>query len=312
MKLRYAALWICLAALAIVIAIFPEKFVPACFEGVALWAKCVVPALFPFMIITMLFVATGGAAKVSAPFLKICTRLKLPAATAVIFIMSVFSGYPAGCRILSEFYKRGEITKRDTALLAPLCSTSGPLFLVGSGGYNMLGDKGAGWLLLAAHITSVFSVWAVTCLFYKREPQNALLPVCGKRDNILYETFLGGVTSVLVAGGFICFFYTVACAAEEFNLLYPLTALLTPLFGGGAQAFAGGLIEATGGCAKLIAANCPLALPLSGFLVTFGGASIIAQQMCYLSPCGVSAKKFVLIKFVQALLCFALLYLIAP
>ena len=50
-----------------------------------------------------------------------------------------------------------------------------------------------------------------------------------------------------------------------------------------------------------------LALPLAGALVTFGGASILAQQLCYLQKCGVKAAPFILFKAAQAALCFALL-----
>ena len=69
----------------------------------------------------------------------------------------------------------------------------------------------------------------------------------------LYDCFCSAALSVIVAGAFICFFYTAACMAADFNLLLPLSTLLKPLLGECSAAFCRGLVEATGGCAALAA-----------------------------------------------------------
>ena len=86
--------------------------------------------------------------------------------------------------------------------------------------------------------------------------------------------------------------------------------MLAPLLG---KEIAGGLCtglcEATGGCFSLARSGGFFALPLAGFLITFGGASIILQQMCYLGKCGVKAWFFIAFKLLQGVICFALLCL---
>ena len=304
---KYVPLYICLALFAAVLATSPERYVPACLEGIALWAQCVLPALFPFMVITLLFISTGGAELAARPFKRVCNFFGLPPVAAVIFIMSAFSGYPAGSRIVYEYCQRGEISEADAQKLAPLCSTSGPLFLIASVGQNMFKSKTAGALLLAAHLVSVAAVALAICLIERGKAGVAAQPLRAERGNVLYDSFYSAVISVIVAGGFICFFYTLARAANDFYILFPLEAALTPLLGQCAPAFCRGLIEATGGCAALAAAGGGLALPLAGFLITFGGLSIIAQQLCYLTKCGVKPLKFMLAKAAQGALCFALL-----
>lgn len=306
---RYLPLYAALIAFAVMLACSPERYVPACFEGLALWAKCVAPALFPFMVITLLLIKTGGADMAARPLKRACSFLGLPPDGAVIFIMSVFSGYPAGSRIVYEYCEDGRISAGDAQKLAPICSTSGPLFLLGSVGQSMLGNKAQGAIIFAAHIISVLTIGLIICLCgrkkVRREKPSPLPSAAG--GNILYNAFYSAVMSVLVAGGFICFFYTLSCAARDAGLLLFLEAPLTHLLGEGADTFCYGLIEATGGCAGLAAHGGAFALPLMGFLITFGGCSIIAQQLCYLLKCGVKPLKFIGAKAAQGALCFVLL-----
>ena len=309
LNVKYLPLYVALAALAAALIAWPERYVQTCFEGIALWAKCVAPALFPFMIIALLLIKTGGTAAAARPLRRVCRALNLPAAGAVIFVISIFSGYPAGSRVVYEYCDRGMITKNDANKLAPLCSTSGPLFLIGSVGQNMLENKAHGAMLMTVHIASVLTVGLILCLFERRKDSFRVPTALPTRseENILYDTFYSAVTSVLVAGGFICFFYTVARIAGDMNILYIFQAALTPVFGEDARAACYGLIEATGGCAQLAAGGGKYVLPLMGFLITFGGFSIIAQQLCYLLKCGVRPLKFIAVKAVQGALCFALL-----
>ena len=308
MKLRYAPLYAALILFAAILALSPEIYVPACFEGIALCAKCVLPALFPFMVITLLLIKTGGAEAMAAPFKRAGDFFGLPKEAAVIFIMSVFSGYPAGSRIVYEYCERGDITKEDAKKLAPMCSTSGPMFMIGSVGQNMFGDKAKGACLMCAHILSVLVLCLVICRLTKSMGNvNAARPLRADGGNALYDSFYSAVVSVIVAGGFICFFYTLSQAARNLNVFALPATLLRPLFGDGADALCCGLIEATGGCAALAAGTSIFALPLAGFLITFGGFSILAQQLCYLTKCGIKPVKFMAVKAAQGALCFVLL-----
>lgn len=285
----------------------PERYIPVCFDGIALWAECVLPSLFPFMVITLIAVKSGLAQSAAKPFTRATHAFKLPPVGAVIFLMSVCSGYPAGSRIICEYRESGAISDGDCKRLAALCTTSGPLFIIGSVGYKMFSDKTAGMVMLCAHVLSVFSIGAIYCFASKRG-QTSKEALVRPNPNVLYDAFYSAVISVLVAGGFICFFYTLSAVISDYNLLLPLQYALTNALGeAAAAAVCKGIIEATGGCAALGASGSALALPLAGFLVTFGGLSIILQQLCYLVKCGVKPLNFILIKFAQGALCFLLL-----
>ena len=307
------ALILCLALtfMAGAIIIYPERYITCCFQGFALWAECVLPSLFPFMVITLILIKAGFAEKAALPLKKITGIFKLPPAAAVCFIMSIFSGYPAGSKAVTEFYESGCFTKGDCKKLAALCSTSGPLFIIGTVGVKMFGNQSAGWKILIAHTVSVLAVGLIISLIGKRGERREYRRAPAD-NNVLYNSFYGAVISVAVAGGFIAFFCVAAQVIADFNILLPLEKLLC-LFcdEASASAVCRGLIEMTSGCRYLSETGSPFTVPFAGFLITFGGFSILMQQLAYLLKAKVNPLYFIAVKFIQGVICFFILLLIA-
>ena len=204
------------------------------------------------------------------------------------------------------------------------------MFILGSVGSAMFGGGKAGAVLLTAHLFGVLAIALPVLLFRKRsaaaEPSPSpaaqrsaaraiRAPQARAPSDTLGETVREAVLSVLCVGGFIALANVALCAAEDLLLLAPPRALaelcLRPF---GAQACAEGivygLIEATRGCAALAAADAA-GLPFAAFAITFGGASILAQQLAFLRPVGVRAGRFIAVKAAQgcaaALFCALLL-----
>lgn len=311
MKLKKIIPCALLCAYAGVLIAFPDKYIKTCFQGICLWGECVLPSLFPFMVITLLLIKSGAPQAAAKPFAKACRKLKLPTAALPLFIMSAISGYPAGSRILSEYYECGLIDSAQAKKLAPLCSTCGPLFALGTVGIKAFGGKGDGIKLLCACLISVMvSSLAISFFIKDSYTPQSLNPKKRSDENPLYASFYGAVNASLVAGAFIAFFYTLSKIFADFQIFKPLEYPLSLLFGKNLSAgLCSGLCEATGGCFALGSEGGFFALPLAGFLTTFGGASIISQQLCYLLKCKVKAGYFIAVKAVQGVICFALLCL---
>lgn len=329
-RIRWPCAAACAAALLLLLALRPQRYAAACAEGIALWAKVVLPALFPFLVLTAWIARSGmivGLGRKLSPLLRRCG---LPAASAGAFLLSIVSGYPVGSRVVADLQRRGEIGRADAERLSILCSTSGPMFILGSVGSAMFGGGKAGAVLLTAHLFGVLAIALPVLLFRKRsaaaEPSPSpaaqrsaaraiRAPQARAPSDTLGETVREAVLSVLCVGGFIALANVALCAAEDLLLLAPLRALaelcLCPF---GAQACAEGivygLIEATRGCAALAAADAA-GLPFAAFAITFGGASILAQQLAFLRPVGVRAGRFIAVKAAQgcaaALFCALLL-----
>ena len=328
-RIRWPCAAACAAALLLLLALRPQRYAAACAEGIALWAKVVLPALFPFLVLTAWIARSGmivGLGRKLSPLLRRCG---LPAASAGAFLLSIVSGYPVGSRVVADLQRRGEIGRADAERLSILCSTSGPMFILGSVGSAMFGGGKAGAVLLTAHLFGVLAIALPVLLFRKRsaaaEPSPSpaaqrsaaraiRAPQARAPSDTLGETVREAVLSVLCVGGFIALANVALCAAEDLLLLAPLRALaelcLCPF---GAQACAEGivygLIEATRGCAALAAADAA-GLPFAAFAITFGGASILAQQLAFLRPVGVRAGRFIAVKAAQG--CAAALFCAMP
>lgn len=310
MKLK--KITVCAACLFIAAAIVyrPERYIASTLQGILLWAECVAPSLFPFMVIIGILVKTGIAEGASRPLNGLAGKLKLPACAPACFLMSAASGYPAGSRMVEEFYEAGATDKAGAKKLALLCSTSGPLFIIGSVGVKMFSDQAAGIKIFCAHLFSVFAVALIYALFTKPCEGKRTLPR-KRNDNLLNDCFYGAVASVLTAGAFIVFFYTAAQIVYDFQLLLPLNKLLNLFLPQSvSEGICRGLVEATGGCCVMAHDGGRIAVAAAGFIITFGGASILLQQLCYLIKAGISPIFFIAVKFIQAALCAGILLVI--
>lgn len=289
----------------------PKDYATACAEGIALWSKSVLPALFPFMVTASLLSKTG-AAKISDRLSPLMRSCKLPAASSLCIFLSILSGYPVGSRCLLDMKNAGLISEKDTTRASLVCSTSGPMFLLGSVGVGMFSDLTAGFILLAAHLVGVFLVYAFSIPFSKPAQPCIALPVSlQKHDNVFAESVQSAVISILCVGGFIAYFCVIAKALENTKLMEIPVFLFSALFSlfhqsPAAVGFVHGLLECTRGCAELAAYGGLFALPCAAFCITLGGASILAQQFAFLKPAGVKIKHFIAIKLLQALLSFCL------
>ena len=308
--LRTAAVLAAAAVLALMIA-SPQRYADACMRGIALWAGAVLPALLPFFILTTLLTGLGAAQKLAKLFAPLAKKLRMPAAAAYCFLIAALSGYPVGARVASELHKQGVLPAEAMPRVSVLCSTSGPMFVIGSVGGVMFGSAAAGALLYASHIAGTLLVCLCAMPFAKKLPPRDLAPPVQNTDGLLRESVHAAVISVLCVGGFIALFCVLTQALNDARLLGVPTALFAKLlspFGaqGAAQGVAAGLLECTQGCAAIAADGSALALPLCAFSITFGGASILAQQLAYLRPCGVRARFLIPFKGLQGLAAFGI------
>ena len=300
---RTAALLSAAALLLIVLlALSPARYAAACLEGISLWAKAVLPSLFPFFILTALLTKLGAAEALADKLSPLTKKCKLPGVAAYCFLLSILSGYPVGSRIIADLAKSGAVSAKQASRMSALCSTSGPMFLLGSVGGAMFGSAKAGAILLASHITAVLLVCLAFVPLLKPLPEPPPKKYAPSADNILYE-----VISILCVGGFIAAFYVLSLALADLYILWPLEKFFGLFFPQEiAEGLCAGLLEATHGCALLAAGGGIFALPAAAFCVTFGGACILCQQLGYLKSAGVKATPFIGIKALQGIAAFLL------
>lgn len=297
--------------------IFPARYAKAVSEGISLWAVNVLPATFPFLFLTALLSSLRLFSLLAEKISPIARKIfRISGTGGCTAVMSALSGYPVGARLLFDLNERKLISEDEKFRLACLCSTSGPMFLVGVVGGAMFRSAKAGWIALLSHLISVYVV-CFTLRFCKKKGNRAPSRVytsipAYKKENPLYESLSSSVTSILCVGGFIALFYAFGQMLSDLGVFAGANALfsLTPLAPYG-EGILRGLLEMTTGCALLAQTPCPLSLAISCFLVTFGGICVLCQQLSYLTRAGIKTLPFVAVKSIQAVLSAVICYAFA-
>ena len=121
-------------------------------QSIDLSIKVVLPALFPFFVISDLFLSFISINENNI-FCRIYKKLfKMPASTIPVFIIGLISGYPVGALSTYEIYRDGIISKSQAERLVCYVNNSGPLFIICSVGCGMLKNIKIGIMLYILHI----------------------------------------------------------------------------------------------------------------------------------------------------------------
>ena len=309
-KLPEIFLLLSLAFVAGMLVLFPNKYVEATFTGIKVWAVNVLPSLLPFFFITALATATGSLTKITrltSPFTGFLYRTD--GIAAFVQVMSFLSGYPVGVKIAADLYERGVIGGREATKLCTFCSTSGPMFIVGSVGTAMFRNKTVGFILLFSHLTASVLCGVIFRWLPTSKPRNVCAKTGVTTDNVLYESVYSAVLSVAMVGGFIAVFFTFATILFDVGLFTPIVWVLSPLIGeNNAKGVAMGIVECTFACKILSESVTPLSVSLACGAISCGGLSVWCQSAVYLNKAHADLKIFALSKLTHTVLSFALCY----
>lgn len=282
----------------------PADYISGTLTAFILYAKNVLPALFPFIFFNKMLTMIGSANSLSIILKKPLAKVyHAPAITGYVLTMSIFCGYPIGSKLTRDLYDAGAISKSECFIIATISNVCGPIFIIGTIG-SLLGNSIYGYIIYISHLLSTF----LNALIYrpKQKPTINDYQVVKSYDDILSKSMLDSIISMAIVGGYIAimsFFITML------DKLF-LTKLITSAF-----EFTGidsnitksiwyGLFEMTKGIATLSACNLPAiySIPIATFLSTFGGVCIALQSLNYSNKCGVTTGKYFLTKFTQSII----------
>ena len=291
-------------ALLFAIALFlisPVRYALCVREGISLWAVSVLPSVFPFLFLTAALSQTKPFAVFSRRIAPVSQKLfRISGTGAGIFLLSVLSGYPVGARTIADYEKNNLLPKEELFRLSCLCSTCGPVFLIGVVGGGMLNNALLGALMLLCHLTAVT---LISFLLSRRAQKPTARPIpFARAKSGLFENIYSAVIAVLCVGGSIALF---ACFSQMLADIFRLNdaSMLTALIRG--------LVEMTTGCNLLCKNPTPFSLSLCCFLTTFGGGCVLFQQLAFLTPTGIKPFPFILVKLTEGVLAAGLFYPLA-
>lgn len=302
----------------ITLLIFSNNNLIAAQNGLALWAKNVLPTLFPFFVATELLCQTNFTYILG----KLLNRLikpifNLPGESVIAIILGTISGYPIGAKVVCNLKNQKIITKIEAERLIAFTNNSGPLFILGTVGITLFHNKHLGIILLISHIFSSLTV-GYLFRFWKRNKldvnfreihfNSKLAPIkISEIGEILGNAIKKSISSILSVGGFIVLFSVILSILENSGILDIINIFLYQ-FGISKEissAIFTGIIEVTNGVnlSSSIYTSLPtLSILLTSFLLGFGGISVLLQVYSIISKENISVKPYLLGKLLQGFL----------
>ena len=330
-KLNMILLPLFVAALNIMIIIFPRESLAAARDGLALWSQNVLPGILPFVIGANLLMALGGAAflgELLSPIMK--AVFKVPGAGGFALAIGLMSGYPVGTKVVCEMCASGQLTKTEAQRLVAFTSNAGPLFILGAVAAGMFGSAPLGYFMLATHYLGTLSIGLIM-RFYKGHDSKVQKKAEGKQFSLHVRAFRAmeatrrgdgrsfglifghsiknAVETMLIVGGFIVLFSVISTILEISGAFYALSATFGPIlqFMGISGMFHvehfAGMIEMTNGVNMLSAHGIGVqTVALSVAIISFGGLSILFQSINFISRIDISIPIFVICKVIHGVL----------
>ena len=261
---------------------FPGTTISASQSALSIWARDIVPSLFPYMVLC----------KMTAQRLR---SARFPAAPLAA-LLGCMGGSPSGAAMLSV--SSGGMAQSQLYALCALTGTISPMFFVGTLHAWGVAQKTC-LCLLAAHGLGALS--AFVCV-RRLSPVREKVAAQETPEKANGNPITDSVFSALGVGGCIVFF---SVAAACIRILFPFL----PETG---CAYLQSVLEIAGGMRLLIqTSSASFARDVSMAVLTgFGGLSILTQNHLFLQVCVVTQGRLLCLALLRALMSGAVMALL--
>ena len=277
-------------AIVIIFVAAPVKYMQSFVDGVTVWAFNVLPAIFPFMVLTTLTLKLQGKRKRSL------TKLSFGIDCDNVFFSSILCGYPIVAKAIAD-------SNADTATATAMCgfcSTAGPIFMIATVGGKLLQNTAATIILLSVHIVSA----VLNGVIYRKKREVCRVEYSAEfsaRD--IGDTVTSSALSVISVGGLIALFYMLTDMVKSFLPANAANSLVT--------AFIIGLFEMTNGVFSVCSlTDVATATVLCSALLSFGGLCVFAQCYAFLGNKQVKPLQLLKMKITRSAIATILSFVI--
>lgn len=274
-------------------------------DGLVLCAETVVPALFPFMVLSEILISGGfGNAIVRLVAFPIKKLLGVSDTACCAILLGLLCGFPVGAKCAVSAYDKGALSKQECESAIALSSIPSSAFLISAVGVSLWHNRRLGILLYLTVVGSSLLVGAVMCKRKKKSGcvcADTLAPSPAQKGAKL---FTGAIRSSLESTLLICAYVIFFSALTGvFGLV--LEQIHCPE---GCKALLSSFLELSGGMRNAsLLENSFLGILLSAFGAGWSGLSVHCQVLSLCDGRGLSFRSYFLTKAFGGILC-ALLF----
>ena len=291
MRMRWRAA-ACLALGGVLVLFLAEAgFVrAAAAEALSLCASSVIPALFPFLVVSSLLLSLGLGELLSPMLAGLMEPLfRVDGLGSSALLLGLVGGYPIGAKTAADLYRKGLLSRPEAERLLAFCNNSNPVFLISVLGVGVFGSVRAGVWLWLIHLLSAL----LTGLLFRNWGGQGRRQAGGTtafQAVSLSAAFVSAVreslSGMLSVCAFVTFFYVLARPLASLGgWLGPVLVGLTELFS----------------LTPLLRAD-RFGFILSSAMAGWGGLSVRCQTAAVLEGSGLRLQSCAAGKAVQGLL----------
>lgn len=228
--------------LLLLLAFFPNQSAQGISSGLSLCGSRVIPALFPFLVVSNLLLSSPAAHCLGffvQPYTRFALGIRSKDAACALFL-SWMGGFAVSASVISQLYEQGRISRREACTLLCCGTGSSPAFVINTVGLLMLHNLQMGICIFAALMLSNLLCGIVAALICRKLPSDFLhadVSDTQLRTAGLVEAVKSAVQSMLTICGFVIFFSGISACIEP---LLPQSSV----FNFTVRSF----LEVTGGC----------------------------------------------------------------
>ena len=283
--------WLCLlSVIGFLILILDGKTALAgAAEGIELCLRTVIPALFPFILLSSVFFSAATA--LSWKETVISTVFHFPRGGGFLALPCFLGGYPVGAQSVRKAYQEGRLKKDEAQRLLAFSNNAGPSFVFGVVG-QMFPKSWFPWALWGIHIAGALA--AAHCLSNTSSVQRSGIQPSQPKGDLMLEAVK---TMGVICGWVILFRVIIAFLNRWFLWLLPESARIALI----------GLLELSNGCCELPKiSDIRVRFILCSGMLAAGGLCVTAQTSSVTK--GLSLRYYFLGKAIQILVSLMISY----
>lgn len=259
-----------------------------------MWVNNLIPALFPFFIISDILINYNITDYIPQNIKKICKYIfNINDASLTIFILSMLSGFPSNARNTRTLYDAGMIGADEANHILMFSHFANPVFIMTTVGLFFFSNKKIGIFLLVIHYLSNFILGICVRNVHQHDEQI----VVQKKGQNFGKIFISSIRKAIDTTITICGIITVFLLLASIIINYFKISLYN-------QMIIKGLFEITIGLDALskLSLGMNYKLIIASMFLAFGGISVHIQVLSQIVDTDIKYQYFLVGRIYQTVI----------
>lgn len=283
-----------------------EILIKSIHSSIDLFLYKLIPALFPYLLITELLINSGRIYNISYGLSGILSKIfRIPPHTTSTVLVGFLLGYPNAAKCILKMYNEHQIDEKVAVKLMSFTSNANPSYIIATLGIGIFKSAEIGLILAISHYLSAIIIGMLLTPSYtnniiqQRNTNSNSFNKISSPFELLSISILGSLKTLAFIFSYTIIFSLIPTVIlSKFNLADIIKAMTI------------GIFEISNGINNIAILDLSLnsKILLTSFILSFSSIMIIVQIYSYLFKAKVPFKKLLKYKLLQGVISCLLTY----